>query len=272
MRYLTIILFTAGFLLGEINKAKAQQNGRADSVAWFCQVCNGDCDTVAYAKEGVCAHCGMQLVKQKIAERRALLKNYDKTMSICFYLQDGVEVLDFAGPMEVFSYAGFKVFTVSRTKAPIVSQGILKVVPDYSIEDAPPSDILAFFGGSSGQPSRDPALIKWIQDRKPSTQYFFSVCTGAFIIGRAGLLDGLTATTFHSSIEDLKQSFPNTKVLSDARFVDNGKVITTAGISAGIDGALHLVAKLKGEDVAKEVTRYMEYDKWVPGQGLVIKH
>lgn len=88
--------------------------------------------------------------------------------------------------------------------------------------------------------------------------------------GRAGLLDGLTATTFHSNIEDLQAVLPKTKVLANARFVDNGRVITTAGISAGIDGALHLVARLKGEEEAKKVAEYMEYDKWVPNQGVVV--
>lgn len=192
-------------------------------------------------------------------------------MNICFYLQDGVEVLDFAGPMEVFSDAGFKVFTVSRTKEPITSQGILKIIPDYSIDDAPPADIMVFFGGSTGASSQDPALISWIKARIPSTSYFLSVCTGAFIIGKAGILDNLTATTFHSSIESLRNALPSTKVLSNVRFVDNGKVITTAGISAGIDGALHLVAKLRGEQAAKEVATIMEYDKWVPDQGLIVQ-
>jgi transcriptional regulator GlxA family with amidase domain len=191
-------------------------------------------------------------------------------MTICFYLQDGVEVLDFAGPMEVFSYAGFKIFTVSKKKEPLLSQGILRVIPEYCIDDAPPSDILAFFGGDSGVAAEDPAVIAWVQSRKAETKYYFSVCTGAFFLGRAGILDGLTATTFHSSIDRLRAAFPSTKVLADVRFVDNGKVITTAGISAGIDGALHLVAKLKGEEVARQVAVEIEYDKWVPGQGLVL--
>ena len=89
-------------------------------------------------------------------------------------------------------------------------------------------------------------------------------------MGNAGILDSLSATTFHSSIESLQAALPRTKVLANVRFVDNGKVITTAGISAGIDGALHLVAKLKGDEIAREVAAYMEYDKWVPNQGLVL--
>jgi transcriptional regulator GlxA family with amidase domain len=243
-----------------------------DGDGYFCGFCSNDCDTLLFTKPGVCPHCGMTLVKQRYAQRRELLNNYHNQMTICFYLQDGVEVLDFAGPMEVFSYAGFKVFTVSRLKEPVTTQGILKVLPDYGIEDAPPADILAFFGGNSGPSSKDPAVVAWIREREPSTHYFFSVCTGAFILGRAGILDSLTATTFHSSIEALQAALPKTKVLANVRFVDNGRVITTAGISAGIDGALHLVAKLKGEAAAREVAAIMEYDKWVPNQGLVISH
>jgi transcriptional regulator GlxA family with amidase domain len=226
---------------------------------------------MVFAATAMAQGIGRKFVSGPAPDRDSLGLGYSqKKMSICFYLQDGVEVLDFAGPMEVFSYAGFQIFTVSRKKEPLTSQGILKILPDYGIEDAPPSDILAFFGGNSGVASEDTAVIEWVRSRKADTKYFFSVCTGAFIMGKAGILDGLTATTFHSSIEGLRKALPLTKVLTDVRFVDNGKVITTAGISAGIDGALHLVAKLKGEEMARQVAAYMEYDKWVPGQGLVV--
>ena len=241
-----------------------------DGFGYFCPLCADDCDKLTFTQPGVCPHCGMTLLKQTFAERRDLLKNQNKPMTICFYLQDGVEVLDFAGPMEVFAAAGFKVFTVSRKKEPIVSQGILKVMPDYGIEDAPPADIMAFFGGSTGPTSTDPAVMAWIRARVPSTQYFFSVCTGAFIIGKAGILDSLSATTFHTAIGSLQEALPKTKVLANVRFVDNGHVITTAGVSAGLDGALHLVARLKGDEAAREAAAYMEYDKWVPNQGLVV--
>lgn len=189
--------------------------------------------------------------------------------TIAFYLQDGVEVLDFAGPMEVFAYAGYKVFTVSKTKKPIQSQGILTVVPDYSIADAPEADILAFFGGNSGVAVNDKKVIQWIK-KQEAIQYHFSVCTGAFLLAEAGLLDGKTATTFHNSLDDLEKNYPEVDVRRDVRFVDNGEIITTAGISAGIDGALHLVAKLQGLNAAKRTAYYMEYDNWVPGDGLIL--
>jgi transcriptional regulator GlxA family with amidase domain len=242
-----------------------------DSFAYFCTICGGDCDTIAFTKEGVCPTCGMTLIRQNLLERKVLLANYHKTMSICFYLQDGVELGDFAGPMEVFSYAGFQVFTVSRKKGPMVSQGILKIIPDYSIDDAPPSDIMAIFGGNTTASIADEAVIGWIRSRKAGTKYFFSVCTGAFILGKAGLLDSLTATTHFVAIEPLRKALPSTRVLENVRFVDDGKVITSAGVFAGIDGALHLVARLKGDEVAKEVAQYLVYD-WAPGQGVIVKH
>jgi transcriptional regulator GlxA family with amidase domain len=191
-------------------------------------------------------------------------------MTIGFYLQDGVEVLDFAGPLEVFALAGFKIFTVSLRKEPITTQGILKIVPDYGIDEAPAADMLAFFGGEADRVSRDPVLISWIKSRQASTTYFFSVCTGAFIVGRAGVLDGFTATTYHANVEALQELLPQTRVLSKVRFVDDGSVITTAGISAGIDGALHVVSRFKGEEAAKKVAAEMEYDKWVPGEGHIV--
>lgn len=186
---------------------------------------------------------------------------------IAFYLQDQVEILDFAGPMEVFAYAGYNIFTVSKTKDPIKAQGIVTVLPDYSIADAPAADILAFFGGNAGLAEEDPEVIQWINQQK-EVEYHFSVCSGAFILAKAGLLANQHATTFHSSIDRFEKKYPTTAVHRGARFVDNGKVITTAGVSAGIDGALHLVAKLDGFNAARAAAHYIEYDKWDPSLGL----
>lgn len=233
--------------------------------AYFCPPCNSNCDEIEFEKAGSCHHCGMELIKQTKEERA---KQMSSQKTIAFYLQSGVEVLDFAGPMEVFAYAGYEVFTVSKTKDPIISQGILTIIPDYSIKDAPEADILAFFGGNSGAASGDKEVIDWVKNQSP--EYYFSVCTGAFVLAEAGVLDGQTVTTFHESIPSLESRYPKAKVLKDARYVDNGNIITTAGVSAGIDGALHLVAKLQGLLLAERAAFYMEYDKWSPGQGVIL--
>lgn len=256
MKSLLLLLFLClpGF-------AQAQNASRV----YVCPPC-GACDTLRFQQPGSCPHCGMTLIEKTD-------NTPDTTaMTICFYLYEGVEVLDFAGPMEVFSYAGFKVFTVSKKKAPLLSQGILKVIPDYSIADAPPADIFAVFGGNDNVAADDPEVIRWIQSRDKATASYFSVCTGAFILGKAGLLDQLTVTTFHKSITQLQKAVPTAKVLENVRYVDNGRVITTAGISAGIDGALHLVAKLRGAEAARKVAQHMEYDKYIPEQGMDLSH
>jgi hypothetical protein len=130
-----LLLFTVVFLL-----CVAAVRGQAppslsvlaitapDSVGYFCEPCGNDCDTVAHTHGGGCPKCGMNLVRQTYRARKELLDNAQQKLSICFYLQDGVEVLDFAGPMEVFSYAGFRVFIVSKKKEPLVAQGILKIM------------------------------------------------------------------------------------------------------------------------------------------------
>lgn len=254
------LLFITLLFLVNLSAISQQSNQ-----VYVCPPCDSHCDTLKFDKAGVCSHCNMVLLAQ------GTLENYKAPMKkrIAFYLQPGVEVLDFAGPMEVFAYAGYEVFTVSKSKDPIVSQGILKIIPDYDIKDAPQADILAFFGGNSQAASKDPDVINWIKSQQ-NIEYHFSVCTGAFVLAEAGILDGKTATTFHNALDNLEQDYPKIQVLKDARFVDNGKVITTAGISAGIDGALHLVAKLDGLNAARRAAYYMEYDKWVPGEGIIL--
>jgi len=255
------------FILTSFYSKAQSENDKVDNsdIVYVCPPCNNDCDNLKFTKPGICPHCNMKLITEQKLEKVPT----SKRKKIAFYLQSGVEVLDFAGPMEVFSYAGYEVFTVSKTKDPIISQGILKIIPDYSIADAPPADILAFFGGNGGPTSKDKAVINWVKSQN-KIEHYFSVCTGAFILAEAGILEGKTATTFHSALDNLERNFPDTKVLKDVRFVDNGQVITTAGISAGIDGALHLVAKFQGFNKAREVAYHMEYDKWTPGEGLIL--
>ncbi|MVM37801.1 DJ-1/PfpI family protein [Spirosoma sp. HMF3257] len=192
--------------------------------------------------------------------------------NVAIFIHNGVEVLDFSGPSEVFaSTEGFNVYTVSLTKDPIVSQGFIKIIPNYSLADCPKPDIVVLPGGQTGPFIENKVLISWIKACAQDAEVMLSVCTGAGLLAKAGLLDGKQATTFHNYIDKLQNATPKAKILRDTRFVDNGQVITTAGVSAGIDGALHVVAKLKGLAVATQTARYMEYDKWKPNEGLVVE-
>ena len=193
---------------------------------------------------------------------------------VAILVYDGMEILDFAGPGEVFQAAGraFEVYTVARTKDPIVSQGFVTITPRYTIDDAPAPDILVLPGGGTGAVVKSAETMKWVGDSARKAEIVLTVCTGAFVLAETGLLDGLDATTWHGAVGNFREAYPRTKVHGDTRFVDNGKFVTTAGVSAGIDGALHVVSKLLGEDRARATARYMEYDKWEPSAGLVVKN
>ena len=187
--------------------------------------------------------------------------------NVAVFVHEGVELLDFAGPGEVFAAAGshqaFKVYTVAATKAPIKAQRFLTVTPEYAIDDCPKPDVVVLPGGMTNVPLRDPKVIAWIKTASADAEVTMSVCTGAFLLAKAGLLDGKEATTHWGSVERLKSAAPGITVRADKRVVDNGKVVTTAGVSAGIDGSLHVVRRLLGEPAARETARYMEY-KWEP--------
>lgn len=261
--YTPILSFFLPLMIALSNPVLAQEAEPAE--IYVCPPCNSSCDTLQFSHAGNCTHCQMELIKT--SEREQIMEKSRKR--IAFYLQEGIEVLDFAGPMEVFSYAGYEVFTVSAEKDLIISQGILKVQPDFSVHEAPEADVLAFFGGNAWNTLREPAVQTWINEQQEVDTYF-SVCTGAFALAENGLLDGKVATTFHNALESLAENYPKINVRKDVRFVDNGKVITTAGISAGIDGALHLVAKFEGINKAREIAYHMEYDKWLAGEGLIL--
>src|SRR5687768_9852803 len=163
---------------------------------------------------------------------------YTKNVAIVVY--NGVEILDFAGPAEVFAAASgrgangreraFNVYTVSKTRAPIVSQGFIDVTPDYSIADSPKPDIIVLPGGGTNSVIDDPEWLAWVKASVAGADHLLTVCTGAFIAGEIGLLDGLDATTWYAAVPALAEQFPKANVQPGRRFIDNGKVITTAGV------------------------------------------
>ncbi|MFP2925639.1 DJ-1/PfpI family protein [Pyxidicoccus sp. 3LG] len=201
-----------------------------------------------------------------------------RVRNVAIVLYEGVELLDFAGPGEVFSAAGhqamvgnqhaFRVYTVAKSKAPLTSQGFLKVTPDFTPEDAPPPDVLVIPGGSTGVVLQDEAWSKWLAKTAANSEVALTVCTGAMVLGKAGMLDGLDVTTFNNAIDSLQRMAPKARVHRGRRFIDNGRIVTTAGVSAGIDGSLHVVARLLGLRVAEKTARYMEY-RWTPEPHLV---
>jgi transcriptional regulator GlxA family with amidase domain len=196
--------------------------------------------------------------------------NQPPRRNVAVFVHEGVELLDFAGPAEVFAAAdrrqAFNVYTVAVSEGDIVSQGFLTIKPQYTLANCPRPDIIVLPGGNTRIPLGDDRVIAWIQKASPDASVVLSVCTGAFLLAKAGLLDGKEATTHWGSIEALKKAAPKTKVHANRRVVDNGKVVTCAGVSAGIDGALHVVERTLGKRAAQNTARYMEY-RWEPTLG-----
>jgi transcriptional regulator GlxA family with amidase domain len=190
------------------------------------------------------------------------------TKNLAILLFNEVELLDFCGPLEVFSVTGrrnnlipFNVYTVAENTAPITTVNGLSVNPAFSLAQCPCPDILLIPGGVGTRTQLHNAiLLDWISRQAREVEMLLSVCTGALLLGKAGLLDGLSATTHHTAIDLLKQIAPLATVREGQRFVDNGQVLLAAGISAGIDMSLYVVGRLLGAEQAAETATYMEYD------------
>jgi transcriptional regulator GlxA family with amidase domain len=183
-----------------------------------------------------------------------------------------VEVLDFCGPFEVFSVtrlneakrreepSPFEVLLVAESLEPISTIGGMCVLPHRTLRTCPPLDILLVPGGwGTRREMNNPRLLTWIKKRAQQVELLTSVCTGALILGSTGLLDGRTATTHWKSLDRMRQQFPKVKVDRRRHVVDDGNLITSAGISAGIDLALHVVARYCGQRIARATARHMEY-------------
>jgi transcriptional regulator GlxA family with amidase domain len=248
----------AGFNRGRAHaEAPADQAAVATKKIYVCPPCGLDCDHKTFDKPGVCPHCGMTLIERSAGMKQAA----EKQPTVAILLFDGVEIIDYSGPWEVFGAAGFAVHTVAAGTGPVKTVFGQKVIPDYTLESSPHADILLIPGGGISSPLNDSRVIGWIQSRAKESGYVVSVCNGAFILAKAGLLDGLSATTTRGLIGRLAKTALKTKVVHDQRYVDNGKVITTGGLSAGIDGALHVVSKILGKEAAQSVATGLEY-KW----------
>jgi len=201
------------------------------------------------------------------------------TRKLAILLFDEVEVLDFAGPFEVFSVCGlrssnakpFDVFTVAE-KPSIWARNHLMVNPTYVLGQEPLPDMVLIPGGggyhADGQPfgtrkeMDNPVLLNWIRSQHQTAELILSVCTGSLLLAKADLLHGLKATTHKGAVEMMRSVAPDTVLMPQERWVDNGKIVLSAGISAGIDLSLYVISRLLGNESADETASYMQYDYW----------
>ena len=225
---------------------------------YVCAPCGSHCDKTVYDHPGTCPVCGAPLIEESEVHAESEAK---KKVAVLVF--EGAEIIDFSGPWEVFGAAGFDVYTVAATKAPVTTSMGMQVIPSYTFADAPaPTVLLVPGGGIEGAKGSSDTLL-WIRQTSARAEQTLSVCNGAFLLAQAGLLDGLSATTTDHQIAKMAAAYPKTKVVSDRRFVDNGKIVTAAGLSSGIDGALHVLDKMLGRGPAEQVALGLEYD-WHP--------
>ena len=186
-------------------------------------------------------------------------------MNIGIYIYNQAEVLDFSGPFEVFSVAnrpaklGWNIWLVAEEESLVEARGVFQVKPHYSIQNVPELDVLIVVGGVHSDELRKTEVINWIRKTTEKTQITASVCTGAFLLAEAGLLDGLEVTTHWKNILDLQRNYPNLQVRKGIRWIEQGKLFAAAGISAEIDMRLELVARLAGAELAERTAKQMEY-------------
>ena len=189
-------------------------------------------------------------------------------LNIGIYIYPGAEVLDFSGPFEVFSTANrlsvngelFRVSLIAESRQALSARAGYSLNPHYSIHNHPQLDVLLVVGGVHDPELNKPAVLAWVKRIAEQASIVASVCTGVFILAEAGVLSGIEVTTHWEDIPALRHAYPKLTVLENQRWVEQGKYITSAGISAGIDMSLHLVAKLADTALAEKTARQMEFD------------
>ncbi len=187
------------------------------------------------------------------------------------FIFNETEELDMCGPLEVFAATknddgskAFEVYTVAENSGPIICTNGLSVNPAYTIDQCPQPDVFVIAGGRGARKDiHNQSIIEWIKKLSPKSEVVLTICLGSFFLAKAGLLNNLSATTHSGALDELAKISPKIKIIADKRFVDNGRIVTSAGVSAGIDAAFHVVAKLLGKDAAKRTAEYIEYD-WRP--------
>ncbi len=187
--------------------------------------------------------------------------------NIGIYIYDKAEVLDFSGPFEVFSTANristdrlpLNVFLIGETGKAVTARGNFTVIPQYGFYNHPKIDVLVVVGGDHTQEINKANAVHWITKQSKSASLTASVCTGVFLLAKAKVISDQKVTTHWSDIADLKQQFPNLQILENRRWVEDDNVISSAGISAGIDMSLHIVSKLCSQELADKTALTMEY-------------
>lgn len=238
-----------------------------------CPPCGCDSQGILFSEPGLCPSCGMELrevtdpaEKNLTISKAKPLKSLKKKINVAVFVFDHSQVLDYAGPYDVFgSNSNFNVYTVGDKPGLIETGNRLTISPSYDVTNAPEPDIIIVPAGHNT--SLDERAREWIINSAEQADHVMSVCNGATLLAELGLLDNLEATAHKAGIGYLEKKFPKIKkVHRNKRYVDNGKIITSGGVSAGIDASFYLISKILGEDSAQATANAIEYLHWDPSE------
>lgn len=263
MKYISLKTILILLIVIAAIQCYAQSKEQANDIAFVCGPCGCPDDGKYFDKPGICPSCGMVLyasykdMANQSGSHEHMMRSGKKVAMLIF---PGADIIDFAAPWEIFLQAGMRVFTVAE-KDTVIDMVGMRLLPDYTLNNAPPADIVLLPGGEVDYENKD--LLAWVKRVTEESETVLSVCSGAFFLGSAGLLDGKEATTFLPLLESLQQLAPKAKIVSNKRYVDNGKIITSAGLSSGIDATFYVISKHLGLGRAQEIAAHMEYP-WDP--------
>ena len=230
-------------------------------ISYRCAPCGCPNDGKSFSTPGSCSACNMSL--QPVYDGLSIERPTSSRKTATILVYEGADIMDVTGPWSVFEHAGFRVNTVAKTRDSVRLGMYMNIKPQFTFVNMPPADVLVIPGGGMAESGHDSAIINWLRSQKDSVETILSVCSGAFFLGNAGLLDGQEATTFASLIPELERRFPQAAVVNHTKYTDNGLIVTSAGLSSGIDAAFHVVAKYYGQGRTQDIANHMEYD-WNP--------
>lgn len=228
-----------------------------DEIVYTCAPCGCAHDGKYFSAMGHCPSCNMPLQAHIPGLERP---THVRRPTVGIFLFDGADVMDVSGPLSVFEHAGLRIVTFALAGSPVRVGMNLELKPDFTLDNLPSVEILVFPGG--GMAEHDPGnevVVNFIRARYAEADILFSVCSGAFFLGEAGLLDGQKATTFAALIPLLADNYPKAEVLNDVKYTENEKIITSAGLSSGIDAAFQVVSRYYGVGRAQDIANHMEY-------------
>ncbi len=256
MKYLTLILIVFSSMSYGQNFTMAPKP--EGELVYTCPPCGCDHDDGHFDAMGSCPSCNMALQPEFPGVASELPPYRRLTAGMLIF--DHADIMDVTGPWSVLVHNGVQVVSFAKSKDPVTIGMSMELTPDFTLDNLPDVDILIFPGSGMAETNPgDEAIQQFIKARATTTDVLFSVCSGAFFLAESGLLDGKVATTFASLIPRLEEQYPEIEVVNNVKYTDNGNIVTTAGLSSGIDGAFHVVSKFRGQGGVQDVANHMEY-------------